>query len=169
LSANLVDAGRLEAGSITPKLERVSIDVLVDHALATIDTSVRPFDIDVARNLPPITSDAALCERAITIVVENACRFSPKDRPVRITAGVTGDVIELLVIDRGPGVAVAERTAILDDRQRFTTDKKGVNLGLSVASGFLQELGGRLRFEDTPGGGLTVVLEFPLRAPEGTN
>ncbi|HEV3268177.1 MAG TPA: DUF4118 domain-containing protein [Acidimicrobiales bacterium] len=169
LAANLVDAGRLEAGSITPKLERVSIDVLVDHALAQIDTSVRPFDIDVARNLPPFTSDAALCERAITIVVENACRFSPKDRPVRITAGVTLDAIELLVIDRGPGVAVAERTAILDDRQRFTTDKKGVNLGLSVASGFLQQLGGRLRFEDTPGGGLTVVLEFPLRTPEGAS
>ena len=169
LAANLVDAGRLEAGSITPKMERVSIDVLVDQALVTIDKSARPFDIDVARNLPPFTSDAALCERAITIVVENACRFSPKDRPVRITAGMTGDAIELLVIDRGPGVAVAERTAILDDRQRFTTDKKGVNLGLSVASGFLQELGGRLRFEDTPGGGLTVVLEFPLRAPDGAS
>lgn len=168
LSANLVDAGRLEAGSITPKLELVSIDVLVNRALATIDTSARPFDIDVARDLPPFLSDPVLGERAITIVVENACRFSPGDRPVRITAGVTGDAIELLVIDRGPGVAMAQRTAILDDRQRFTTDQKGVNLGLSVASGFVQQLGGHLRFEDTPGGGLTVVLAFPRRANSDT-
>ena len=169
LAANLIDAGRLEAGSVTPKFELVSIDVLVDHALATMDTSERPFDIDVVRNLPPFLSDAALVERAIAIVIENACRFSPSDRPVRITAGATGDEIELLVIDRGPGLAVAERSAILDDRQRFTTDKKGVNLGLSVATGFVRQLGGRLRFEDTPGGGLTVVLEFPLRPRDGAS
>jgi two-component system sensor histidine kinase KdpD len=169
LAANLVDVGRLEAGSVTPKWELVSIDVLVDHALATLDTSERQFDIDVARDLPPFTSDAALVERAVAIVVENACRFSPQDRPVRITAGVTGEVVELLVIDRGPGVGVAERMALLDDRQRLSSENKGVNLGLSVASGFAQLLGGRLRFEDTPGGGLTVVLEFPLRTRDGAS
>lgn len=67
--------------------------------------------------------------------------------------------VELLVIDRAPGVAVAKRATILDTRQRFNADQKGANLGLSVASGFVQLLGGRLRFEDPPSGGLTVVLE----------
>jgi K+-sensing histidine kinase KdpD len=54
---------------------------------------------------------------------------------------------------------VAKRATILDTRQRFNADQKGANLGLSVASGFVQLLGGRLRFEDPPSGGLTVVLE----------
>ena len=161
LATNLVDVGRLETGSIKPRSVPASIDVLLDQALATVDKGGRTVDIDVAHDLPAFATDPELAERAIGIVVSNACRFSPSDRPVRITAGVTGDAIELLVIDRGPGIALARRAAILEPRQGFS-EESGANLGLHVASGFVRLLGGDLRFEDTPGGGLTVILEFPL-------
>jgi two-component system sensor histidine kinase KdpD len=162
LVTNLVDVGRLETGSIKPRSVPASIDVLLDQALATVDKGGRTVDIDVAHDLAQFATDPELAERAIGIVVSDACRFSPSDRPVRITAGVTGDAIELLVIDRGPGIALARRAAILEPRQGFS-EESGANLGLHVASGFVRLLGGDLRFEDTPGGGLTVILEFPLR------
>jgi len=160
LAAQLIEVGRLEEGSVTPQLELTSIDVLVDGALATLDTRGRALDIDVAHDLPQFLTDPAMAERALAIVVGNACRFSRSDRPVRITAGVTGDALELLVIDRGPGMTPLQRSAILETRQQFSDDRKGATLGLDVASGFVQLLGGRLRFEDTPGGGLTVVVAF---------
>jgi two-component system sensor histidine kinase KdpD len=69
--------------------------------------------------------------------------------------------LELLVIDRGPGMSEARRDAILDPIQHFDPER-GVDLGLTVASSFVRMLGGDFRFEDTPGGGLTVVFEFPL-------
>jgi two-component system sensor histidine kinase KdpD len=56
------------------------------------------------------------------------------------------------------------REAILDPTQRSRKENRGVDLGLTVASSFVRMLGGDFRFEDTPGGGLTVVMEFPLRS-----
>jgi two-component system sensor histidine kinase KdpD len=105
-----------------------------------------------------------MLERAIAIVVGNALQFGPVKESVRIAAGATERSIELLVIDRGPGMSEARRDAILDPAQHFSRDHRGVDLGLTVASGFVRMLGGDFRFEDTPGGGLTVVFEFPLRA-----
>jgi two-component system sensor histidine kinase KdpD len=92
--------------------------------------------------------------------VSNACRFSPTDRPVRISGGKTGQGLELLVIDQGQGIPEAKRNAIMASFQRLNDQRSGVGLGLGVASGFLALLDGQLRFEDTPGGGLTVAIEF---------
>ena len=94
--------------------------------------------------------------------MRNACRFSPPSVPVRITAGVAGESLELLVIDRGPGVPEARRTTMLEPIWRSDEGEIGTNLGLSVANGLLGLLGATVRYEDTPGGGLTAVLEFPL-------
>jgi two-component system sensor histidine kinase KdpD len=69
--------------------------------------------------------------------------------------------MEVLVIDRGPGLRPAQRSALLVPTERLTTEG-GTSLGLSVAAGLLELLKGELRLEDTPGGGLTVVVQFPL-------
>jgi two-component system sensor histidine kinase KdpD len=163
LVTNLIDVGHLETGSVTPRSVLVSFYVLLNRALASVDTLGRTLDVDVASDLPEFMTDPAMVERVIAVVVGNACRFSPSNWPVRITAGVTGDAIELLVIDRGPGMAAAQRAAIFEPLQRANGDQKSANLGLSVATGFVKLLGGHFRFEDTPSGGLTVDLEFPLR------
>jgi two-component system sensor histidine kinase KdpD len=96
----------------------------------------------------------------IATIVSNACRFSPSDRPVRISAGVVGIFVEILVIDRGPGVPEAERVRILAPFEGLDGEGDGAGLGLAVAARLVSLLGGQLRFEDTPGGGLTVSIEF---------
>jgi two-component system, OmpR family, sensor histidine kinase KdpD len=65
------------------------------------------------------------------------------------------------VIDRGPGLSAAQRSALLVPAQRLNPEG-GASLGLSVAAGFVELLKGEIRLEDTPGGGLTVVVQFPL-------
>jgi two-component system, OmpR family, sensor histidine kinase KdpD len=80
---------------------------------------------------------------------------------VRINAVVSNAGLELLVVDRGSGIPPALRTAILEPFHRLGNEQAGIGLGLTVVSGFVQLLGGSLRFEDTPGGGLTVVIELP--------
>jgi two-component system sensor histidine kinase KdpD len=98
-------------------------------------------------------------------VVSNACRFGPINQPVVIKAGVIGDFVEILVIDRGPGMSVDQRDVILAPFKRLSGAQLTAGLTLTVASGFMQLLGGRLHFEDTPGGGLSVAIELPLHAP----
>jgi two-component system sensor histidine kinase KdpD len=159
---NLIDVGRLETGGVTPQLVSASLRDLLEQALSTVDTKGRTIDEDVPSTLPRFTTDPSMAERAIAIVVGNALQFGPVKEPVRIAAGTLDRSLELLVIDRGPGMSVERREAILDPTQKSRRENRGVDLGLTVASSFVRMLGGDFRFEDTPGGGLTVVMEFPL-------
>jgi two-component system sensor histidine kinase KdpD len=165
LVVNLIDAGRLEAGEVSVHPESVQMDAVMTSALAHVDTRGRTVDCDVASDLPPVITDAVLVQRVIANIVSNACRFGPVDQPVIIKAGVVGDFVEVLVVDRGPGMPTALRDAVLAPFDRLSGDQLNAGLNLTVASGFTQLLGGRLLFEDTPGGGLTVAVELPVTGP----
>jgi two-component system sensor histidine kinase KdpD len=107
-----------------------------------------------------LETDPVLAQRVLEIFIGNACRFSPAGSPVRVTAGVADEELEILVIDRGPGMSATQRSKLLEPSQRLSPE--GASLGLSVASGFVDLLEGQIRLEDTPGGGLTAVVQFPL-------
>jgi two-component system sensor histidine kinase KdpD len=166
LVTNLLDAGRLEAGVVTPRSIDVELDDLVSSALETIDTQGRRLEINLPDDFPALRTDPDLYERVVANVVANACRFSPPEQPVRIRAGVSPGKVDLLVIDCGPGIHESEREGILAPFQRLNDEGSGAGLGLTVASGFVNLLGGTLRFEDTPGGGLTVVIELCQEPPQ---
>jgi two-component system, OmpR family, sensor histidine kinase KdpD len=162
LVSSLLDASRLQAGVVAVNAIEADVADLVSAALAAVP-GTRYMEVDLDDDIPPVRTDPALVERVIANVVANALRYSPPDRPARITAGPVGDRVELLVIDRGPGLPTADREAALQPFQRVADDRagSGVGLGLAVAHGFAELVGGALRFEDTPGGGLTVAIELP--------
>jgi two-component system sensor histidine kinase KdpD len=158
---NLLDSGRLDAKLVAPRSRRVALTDLVNRAIESIDTQGRVIEIDLSEDLPLLTTDPDLLERVIANVISNACEFSPEDQAVRLNAGLTANGVELLVIDRGPGTRDAQRRIPKAQLEEETDE----DIGLSVASGFITLLGGELRFEDTPGGGLTVVIELAQDAP----
>ena len=79
---------------------------------------------------------------------------------MRIEAGEVGDRVHLRVIDRGPGLTPEERARAFEPFQRLgdRSNQAGVGLGLAVAHGFVQAMGGQIDLDDTPGGGLTVSI-----------
>jgi two-component system sensor histidine kinase KdpD len=160
---NLADLGRLESESVTPHFSRVTVRPLVDRALAGLRPGGRPIEVDVGDDLPPIDTDPEMAQRVLSIVVANAVRFTPSDRAVRLTAGATNDGVELLVVDTGPGIKPAQRATIFEPVSRSGDQgASGLHLGLTVVAGFMDLLHGEVCLEDTPGGGLTVVLQFPV-------
>ncbi len=159
---NILDAGRLEAGEVVAHPVIMRLSVVLSSALAGVDRKGRTVQSDVSSTLPELRSDPILVQRVVANVVSNACRFGPVDQPVLLKAGVVGDQIELLVIDRGPGMSAAQRDVVLAPFDRLSGDQLNAGLNLTVASGFMHVLGGQLHFEDTPGGGLTVAIELPL-------
>ena len=167
LVTNLLDSGRLEAKMIAPRHWRASLGDLVSNALGTLDAKGRHVEVDVPEELPSIITDPDLLERVIVNLVTNACTFSPPDQPIRITAGRTAGEIELLVIDRGPGTRDPRRRLPAAPQPSFdaSTDE---DLSLLVARGFVKVLGGELRFEDTPGGGLTAIVSLALETASAT-
>ncbi len=113
---------------------------------------------------PRVLADPGLLERALANVIVNALNHSPNGARVRVVAGVAGDTVDVRVVDRGPGVPPADRDRVFLPFQRLgdAGGGEGVGLGLAVAKGFVEAIGGEVELEDTPGGGLTMV--FRLRA-----
>ncbi|MFC9733465.1 ATP-binding protein [Streptomyces roseolus] len=166
LVGNLLDMSRLQTGTVTPLIRAVDLDEVVPMALGGVPDGSA--EADVPETLPMVEVDKGLLERAVANIVENAVKYSPDGVPVAVTASTLGDRVELRVVDRGPGVPDESKDGIFEPFQRFGDAPRGsgVGLGLAVARGFVEAMGGTLSAEDTPGGGLTMVLT--LRAAGGT-
>jgi len=166
LVANLLDMSRLRTGSVQPQMRAVALEEVVPPALIGVGQADRVV-VAVPESLPLVAGDAGLLERVVANLVENAVRHGAGS-PVLLTASALGAQVELRVVDRGPGVADAAKETIFAPFQRLgdAPAGTGVGLGLAVARGFTEATGGRLWAEDTPGGGLTMVLSLPVA--EGT-
>ncbi|MGW5867877.1 ATP-binding protein [Streptomyces sp. NPDC055239] len=165
LVGNLLDMSRLQTGTVTPLIREIDLDEVVPMALGGVPDGSA--DLDIPETLPMVTVDKGLLERAVANIVENAVKYSPDAEPVLVSASTLGDRVELRVVDRGPGVPDAAKDRIFEPFQRYGDAPRGagVGLGLAVARGFVESMGGTLEAEDTPGGGLTMVLT--LRAAAG--
>jgi two-component system sensor histidine kinase KdpD len=82
---------------------------------------------------------------------------------VRVEACVAQQRVDLHVVDRGPGIPQSQREDVFRPFQRLgdRSNGSGVGLGLAVARGFVEAMGGELVVDDTPGGGVTMVISLP--------
>jgi two-component system sensor histidine kinase KdpD len=101
--------------------------------------------------------------------VQNAVRYSPDGVPVRLAGSTHAGRVELRVIDRGPGISPANAESVFGAFQRLNdspTPGTGVGLGLAIARGFTEAMGGTVAAEETPGGGATLVVGLTAAAGE---
>ena len=166
LIGNLLDMSRLQTGALQLVMRDVGFEEVVPVALAWLTQADR-LDVDVDETLPRVRADAALLERAIANVVENAIAWSPPDARVRVEACVAQQRVDLHVVDRGPGIPTSQREDVFRPFQRLgdRSNGSGVGLGLAVARGFVEAMGGEIVVDDTPGGGVTMVISLPTALP----
>lgn len=160
LVSNLLDLSRLQAGAMSVLLRDVALDDVVPLALDSLGPAAARVTCDVPPTLPQVRADAGLLERVVANLVANALRYSPPGAAPHLAGSALGGRVELRVVDRGPGVPTAERERIFVAFQRLgdTDNTTGVGLGLALSRGLAEAMGGTLTAEDTPGGGLTMVL-----------
>ncbi|MFI9080885.1 ATP-binding protein [Streptomyces sioyaensis] len=165
LVGNLLDMSRLQTGTVTPLIRDLDLDEVVPMALGGVPEG--SVTLDIPEELPIVAVDPGLLERSVANLVENAVKYSPDGTPVLVSASALGDRVELRIADRGPGVPDSAKDRIFEPFQRYGDAPRGagVGLGLAVARGFAEAMGGTLAAEDTPGGGMTMVLT--LRAAPG--
>ncbi|MFJ8141658.1 ATP-binding protein [Streptomyces sp. NPDC096013] len=159
LLENLLDLSRLEAGVLPLNLRVTSLEEVLPMALA----DVPDVDLRGVEPIPPVLVDPPLLERVIANLVGNAARHTPAGRRVMVTASALGGRVELRVVDRGPGLPTTGRERLFEPFQRLgdTDNTTGLGLGLALARGLTEAMNGSLTPEDTPGGGLTMVVSLP--------
>ncbi|MDT5195521.1 MAG: two-component system, OmpR family, sensor histidine kinase KdpD, partial [Mycobacterium sp.] len=189
LVGNLLDSSRLAAGVVRPELRRTYLEETVQRALLGISKGATGFGS--ALGVPPLAgeseanwgkpppgldrvkvevgdavvmADSGLLERVLANLIDNALRYAPNS-VVRVNAGRVGDRVLIAVIDEGPGIPRGTEEQLFEPFQRGgdRDNSSGVGLGLSVAKGFVEAMGGTVIATDTPGGGLTI--EIDLAAP----
>jgi two-component system sensor histidine kinase KdpD len=96
-------------------------------------------------------------------LLRNALRYSPPDRPPVVTGSTLAGRIEIRVIDHGPGIPADRWEDVFLPFQRLgdRDNGSGVGLGLALSRGLTEAMGGTLSPEETPGGGLTMILALP--------
>jgi two-component system sensor histidine kinase KdpD len=159
---NLLDMSRLQAGAMDALIRPTMIDEVAARALDDIGEDGRRFVVDVPDDVPAVLADPGLLERVVVNLLVNAARYSPPDLKPMLTASAIGDKVELRVIDRGPGIPTDLRGKVFEPFQRLgdTDNTTGVGLGLALARGLTELMGGTLNPEETPGGGVTMVLSL---------
>ena len=156
---NLLDLSRIQSDLLHPVLRDRSLDEILPLAVAGQPPGAVSLEVD--ESVPLVRTDAGLLERVVANLVSNAVRVSA-GKPVRVLAHVLPDAVEVMVVDRGPGVSPELRERMFEPFQRLDdTTAGGLGLGLAVARGLTETVGGTLTAEDTPGGGLTMVLSIP--------
>ncbi|MBA8925971.1 two-component system sensor histidine kinase KdpD [Kutzneria viridogrisea] len=167
---NLLDSSRLATGAVQPLLRPVGYYEVVAKALSGIDDR-RSVQVDVDERLPQVLADVGLLERVVANVIDNALRHgragtrvNGDEPPVAVRASAHAAQVELRVVDHGRGLPKGAGEALFAPFQRLgdRDATSGVGLGLSVAKGFTEAMGGSISAEDTPGGGLTLVISLPV-------
>jgi K+-sensing histidine kinase KdpD len=127
--------------------------------------------VGIDPSLPPVHADAVLLDVALGNVVDNAGRHAPGPAPIRVSAAADGpDWISLVVEDGGPGVP-AETLPLLFDRfyrvpQDLEPSRHGLGMGLAIARGFVEAMGGTIDASASSLGGLCVRLRLRAAPPE---
>jgi two-component system sensor histidine kinase KdpD len=160
---NLLDMSRLQAGAMSVFPRPAGLDEIVARSLDDLGPDSRAVVVDVPASLPEVQVDPAILERVIANLTSNALQYSPAGSPPLLTASALAGRVELRVVDRGPGIPATDRDRMFRPFQRLgdTDNTTGVGLGLALARGLTEAMGGTLDPDETPGGGLTMTLSLP--------
>jgi two-component system sensor histidine kinase KdpD len=170
LVGNLLDMSRITSDSVNALIKPIRWFDVIPAALHGVTPGrVR---VDLPPNMPEVDADAGMLERIIANIVENAVKYAPDSDIVIVGAagGLSTKTLagrpasELRIIDHGQGVPAANVLKMFQPFQRLddVPAATGVGLGLAVAQGFTEAMGGTLTAEETPGGGLTMLIRLPL-------
>ena len=167
LIGDLLDAGRIDTGTLSVAPEPTEMGELVEQARTAFlsGESRHTVLIDLPADLPRVMADRGRIVQVLNNLLANAARHSPESLPIRIAAEHDGMHVAVSVSDEGRGLA-PERLARLFRKYGDADDNgQGVRrgLGLAICKGLVEAHGGRIRAESAgPGQGVRVTFTVPL-------
>jgi len=166
LVENLLDMTRLESGALRLNREPTDIQDLIGAVTRQMASEFckHPLKVEIPPDLPLVTVDAVLIAQVLENLVDNACKYSPPETPINISAHLSKNQIELAVRDCGVGIPTADLERVFDKFYRVQHQEiiAGTGLGLSICKGIIEAHGGRIWAANNPDNGATITFSLPL-------
>jgi two-component system sensor histidine kinase KdpD len=171
LVANLLDMARIQSGGVKLNLQWQVIEELVGSALRACrwQLGARRVEVRMPRELPLVRFDAALLERVLCNLLENAAKYTPPDARIAIEADADAGTgaLRVRVLDDGPGLPAGREDALFEKFVRGQAESSiaGVGLGLAICRAIVDAHGGRMQARNVPAGGACFEFSLPLGDP----
>jgi two-component system sensor histidine kinase KdpD len=166
---NLLDMARIESGEVKLRRQWLPFEEVVGSALKSAQGALRDHRVDVTlpRNLPLVAFDAALIERVLFNLLENAAKYTPSSTIVTLEAQTMGDSLLVTIRDRGPGIAPGQEEIIFEKFTRGARESStpGVGLGLAISRAIVEAHGGKIWAGNDANGGARFSFTLPLGTP----
>lgn len=164
---NLLDLSRMESGILSPRKEWYDFGALVDDVLGRLRpvTSAHQVVVDIPEDLPPVELDYVEIDQVLSNLVENAVKYVPPAREIRVSARRDAAELKVEVADRGPGIAQDALPRLFEAffrEEAAQRQRKGSGLGLAVAKGLVEAHGGRIWVESKVGEGTKFSFTLPV-------
>ena len=170
LIADLLDTGRIEAGTLSISPEPSAVADLVEGARSTFLTcdARRGLVVDLAVRLPPVMADRRRIVQVLNNLLANAARHTPASAVIRVTAVREAEHVAISVADDGAGVAPGLLPHLFRRNVGGAGGTASQGLGLALCKGLVEAHGGRIRAaSDGPGQGTTITFTIPVAAAPG--
>ncbi len=164
LAQTLLDLSRLDANAVTFRSEEVDLEDLLHDLRREFGFTGRPLDIKAEENVPPVEADPNQLHRTLTILVDNAIKYSEEGSPISLELSRENGHAVVGVTDRGCGIPPGEIPHIFDRfyRAEGSSRADGTGLGLALAKEITDHMGGEIRVDSRPEVGSNFSLLLPL-------
>jgi two-component system sensor histidine kinase KdpD len=171
---NLLDMTRLEGGALKTRLEWTDVRDVLSGAIARVERrrGERPLARDFPQELTSVQLDPGLLEQAVVNILENAIEYSPDRLPIEVAVYEDRANVVISIEDEGPGIPQADIERIFEKFRRLEEpsdrtrgDRKGAGLGLSIAKGFIEAMGGRIAAASPIHGARGTRILISLKKP----
>ena len=175
LISDLLDAGRIETGTLSVAPEPTDVTALVDQARNTFVSgggrhAVR---IDLPPELPQVMADRQRIVQVLNNLFSNAARHSPESSPIQVAGAVDGVHVATSVTDEGRGVPPEQLPHLFRKHAGLAGGSRepragGYGLGLAICRGLVEAHGGRIRADSAGvGQGTRVTFTIPVAEASG--
>ncbi|MBO0799778.1 MAG: hypothetical protein J2P31_13235, partial [Blastocatellia bacterium] len=175
LVEDLLAMARVEAGALQLSTQWTSPTDICSHVLDRCANELRDHRVNVecSEDLPSVKVDPRLVAEALTHLVENAAKYSPRGSEITVRVQLRGDELLMSATDQGPGIAPEERDRIFDkfyrSAQRSAQQSDGTGMGLAIARGIIEAHGGRIWVESVPNEGTTFTFALMAEYKKATD
>jgi len=183
LVLNLLDLSRIESGTFSVSLSSVDVGEIINSCITMArhnnDSRGKVLNADLADHLPKVQADRTALRRTLCSLVENAVKYTPENGTITISAIERHGMVDITVSDTGRGIVAEDLPHIFDkfyrgrapalqptaatvEAMQHVSEPPGVGLGLYLARRIVEEIGGQLSVESTPGLGSNFTISLPV-------